>query len=320
MSKLTVLVGEDVGEANLQRIRRVHPEIDVRLGFTDKEFLSFAPEADIIFTKRWPPETVGIAKRLRWVQAGTAGVERILNTGLAERDDVVLTNATGAHGVPMSEIILAMMLSFATGLHFLIRGQRQRQRLRDQVIKTKFELEGQTLCVLGLGDIGGTLACKAKGLGMHVLGVRRSAERHPCVDVQYLPGQLLQALPQADHVALCLPLTAETRAIVAARELRAMRPTAYIYNVGRGASIEANALLQALREGWVAGAGLDVSDPEPLPDDSPLWDMPNVILSQHTSGSSPYNAERITTIFLDNLARYLKGEPLANVVDKTLGY
>ncbi len=319
MPKLTILVGENVGEANLERIRQAHPEIELRLGFTDEEFLAAAPEADIIFTKRWPAETAKIAMRLRWVQAGTAGVERMLNTGLAERD-VVLTNATGAHGVPMSEIILGMMLSFATGLHLLIRGQKQRQRLRDRVIKTKFELEGQTLCVLGLGDIGGTLACKAKALGMRVLGVRRSAERHPCVDAQYLPGQLLQALPQADHVALCLPLTGETRAIVAARELRAMKPTAYIYNVGRGASIEASALLQALRESWIAGAGLDVSDPEPLPDDSPLWDMPNVILSQHTSGSSPYNAERITTIFLDNLARYLKGAPLANVVDKTLGY
>jgi phosphoglycerate dehydrogenase-like enzyme len=119
---------------------------------------------------------------------------------------------------------------------------------------------------------------------------------------------------------LCLPLTAQTRSIIGERELRAMKPSAYIYNVGRGSSIDPDALLRALREGWIGGAGLDVTAPEPLPDDSPLWDMPNVILSQHTSGSSPYNADRITAIFTENLGHYLRDEPLTNVIDKTLGY
>jgi phosphoglycerate dehydrogenase-like enzyme len=314
-----VLVGEDVGEANLARMREAYPEIEFRFCPTADEFVRQAADVDIIFSKRFPPEALGRARRLRWVQAGTAGVERLLAMGLAERG-VLLTNATGAHGVPMAEMILAMMLAFATGLHTLLWAQPMHRRARDGVLEAKFELEGQTLCVLGLGDIGGTLARKAQALGMRVLGVRRSAEPFPGLDGQYTPDQLPQALPQARHVALCLPLTTETRHMIGERELRAMKPSAFLYNVGRGPSIEPTALIQALAEGWIAGAGLDVTDPEPLPEDSPLWDMPNVLLGQHTSGSSPFNGERITSILLENLGRYLRGEPLINVVDSDLGY
>jgi phosphoglycerate dehydrogenase-like enzyme len=259
------------------------------------------------------------AERLRWVQAGTAGVELLLAAGLVERG-VLLTNASGAHGVPMAELILSMMLAFATGLHTLIRAQEACQWIQEQIIQTKFELEGQTLCVLVLGDIGGTLAHKAQRLGMRVVGVRRSGRPHPAVAHVFDRTGLHQTLALADHVALCLPLTAATQGMIGAAELRAMRPRAYIYNVGRGASLEPEALLQALDEGWIAGAGLDVTSPEPPPPDSPLWAMPNVILSQHTSGSRPFNADHITRIFAANLARFLAGEPLQQVVDPGRGY
>jgi phosphoglycerate dehydrogenase-like enzyme len=319
MKKHIVLVGEDVGEANLARMREAYPQVEFRYCTTAEAFLREVTDVDIVFAKSFPPELLGRAKRLRWVQAGTAGVGHLLSMGLAERD-ILLTNASGAHGVPIAEMIIAMMLAFATRLHTLLRTQKPDERTRDRVIREKFELDGQTLCVLGLGDIGGTLARKAKGLGMQVLGVRRSRERFPGLDGQYTPGQLLSALRQADQVALCLPLTAETRHIIAERELRAMKPAAYIYNVGRGPSIEPRALERALTEGWIAGAGLDVTDPEPLPPDSPLWHLPNVILSQHSSGSSPLNSDRITSILLENLGRYLHGEPLVNLVDTELGY
>ena len=160
-------------------------------------------------------------------------------------------------------------------------------------------------------------AISASSAVIHAITDDMAAEGEELCDVV---AQLLQALPKADHVALCLPLTPETRHIVAERELRAMKPSTYIYNVGRGASIEPKALLQALTEEWIAGAGLDVTDQEPLPEDSPLWDMPNVLLGQHSSGSSPLNADRITDIFLENLGRYVRGDPLINVVDRGLGY
>lgn len=315
---MVVLIGEDIGATNLARLRQAHPDLDFRLCLDEASFIETAAEAQIIFTKQIPAAALSAASHLRWVQAGTAGVERWLNL-LGERD-VILTNARGAHGTPMAELILGQMLAFATGLHTLLRARPGDPEPKKRALQEKFELAGQTLCVVGLGDIGGSLAEKAKGLGMRVVGVRRSQAPFPGLDQQVTPDRLLDVLPEADHVALCLPLTSETRSIVGEQELRVMKPSAYIYNVGRGASISAAPLLRALQEGWIAGAGLDVTDPEPLPVESPLWTLPNVILSQHTSGSSPFNADRITAIFLDNLERYRRGEPLQNVVNRQLQY
>jgi phosphoglycerate dehydrogenase-like enzyme len=318
-----VIVAEDIGDEHVGRLRAAFPQFDFRVCLDAESFKAAAPEAEIIFAKGYPPEAIRGAKQLRWVQAGTAGVERILEL-LASRDDqgrdVLLTNATGAHGIPMAENILALMLAFAIHLPDLMRAQEQRRDVSRQVRNDKFELEGQTICVLGLGDIGGTLARKSQLLGMHVLGVRRSPEPFAYAHELFTPDRLAEALPRADHVALCLPLTGETTAIIGEAELRLMKPTSYIYNVGRGASIEPNALIKALREGWIAGAGLDVTHPEPPPPDSPLWSMPNVLLTQHTSGHSPFNAQRITDILLDNLGRYTRGETLLNRIDKDLGY
>jgi phosphoglycerate dehydrogenase-like enzyme len=317
--KSTVVIGEAIGETNLARLTDAYPDLEFRYCIDRESYLANVPDAEIIFSKQFPPGTLDLAQKLRWVQAGTAGVNHLLAAGIADRE-IILTNARGAHGTPIAEQTIALMFAFANRLPTLIRAQDKHKHVAKQVIAEKFELAGQTICVIGLGDIGGTLAEKAQVLGMRVLGVRRTTEPFPGLDAQYTPEQLLDALPQADHVALCLPLTDATTAIVGEQELRAMKPSAHIYNVGRGASIEPNALLRALQEGWIAGAGLDCTDPEPLPEDSPMWDLDNVILAQHTSGSSPYNADRITQIFLDNLGRYRRGEPLQNVVDMVQGY
>jgi D-2-hydroxyacid dehydrogenase (NADP+) len=316
---LTVLIGEDIGPTNLQRLRNEFTEVDFHLCLEDAEWLETAPHANVILSKRWPAEAMKRTPELRWVQAGTAGVDHLLRSDLPGRG-VLITNSSGAHGDPISELILSHMLAFATGLNTLIRAQGERRHVQKEVMKTKFELVGQTLCVIGLGDIGGTLARKASALEMHVIGVRRSVRPAPGVAKVYPAEELTTALAQADHVALCLPLTEETRHIVATAELHAMRPTAYIYNVGRGASIDPDALIQALQTGVIAGAGLDVTDPEPVPADSPLWSIPNVILSQHTSGMSPHNADRVTELFAANLKRYLAGEPLQQKIDPELGY
>lgn len=316
---LTVLIGEDIGSTNLARLRADFPHVEFHLCLEDAQWMQTAPKANVILSKRWPAEILRQTPALRWVQAGTAGVDHLLRSELPGRG-VLITNSSGAHGDPISEIILAHMLAFATGLDRLIRAQRDHRHISKEIVQTKFELAGQTLCVVGLGDIGGTLARKANALGMHVIGVRRSS--HPVQGVSHLypTSQLHTALAQADHVALCLPLTNHTRHFIGAAELRAMRPTAYIYNVGRGASIDEAALVHALQSGMIAGAGLDVTDPEPVPADSPLWDMPNVILSQHTSGSSPHNANRVTELFAANLARFLAGEPLQQRIDPGRGY
>jgi phosphoglycerate dehydrogenase-like enzyme len=318
-SNLTVLIGENIGTDNLVRLRAEFPNVDFRFCMADEEWLKNAPYANVILSKRWPAEAMKRTPQLQWVQAGTAGVDHLLRSDLPGRG-VLVTNSSGAHGDPISELILSHMLAFATGLNTAIRAQAERRYIQKEVVATKFELAGQTLCVAGLGDIGGALARKADALGMRVLGVRRAAKSAPGVSHVYTQEQLKTALSQADHVALCLPLTGDTRHFIGAEELRAMRRTAYIYNVGRGASIDEAALVRALQEGQIAGAGLDVTDPEPVPLDSPLWGMPNVILSQHTSGSSPHNANRVTDLFAANLARYLAGERLHQLIDPSRGY
>jgi phosphoglycerate dehydrogenase-like enzyme len=316
---LRVLVGAATIEERERRwLAETFPE--AAFTFADDGPRGTGSDYEVIFSKGVDAAVIEAARGLRWFQAGTAGVERVLKA-LEGRPEVVVTNARGAHGIPMAENILTMALCFATRMQRLIRTQPQRARIGREVIAEKWELHGQTMLVLGLGDIGGTLAEKAKALGMRVLGVRRSGEPHGACEVVYTPDRLHEALPLADHVAVCLPLTGETRAIIGEAQLRLMKRSAHVYNVGRGASIEGKALRRALAEGWIAGAGLDCVDPSDVPaDDDVLWGMENVILSHHTSGSSPFNSRRITEIFAGNLRRFLAREELVNVVTRERGY
>lgn len=316
---LRVLIGEDVGERNVERLRDRFPDVAFIFAPTPDGVIARAPEVPIIFTKNLPRAAIERAKELVWVQAGIAGVDGLLANGMREHP-AVLTCARGAHGIPMAEHILAMMFALANRVPLLVQAQPERKRVGGRARLEKWELDGQTIVVAGLGDVGGTLARKARALGMRVLGVRRGGEPFPGLDGVYSPDEFAAILPDADHVALCLPGTAETRHFLGAREIASLKPTTCVYNVGRGSALDQDALIDALRGGRLGGAGLDVTTPEPLPDDSPLWDMPNVILGQHSSGHSPFNHDRITDIFADNLARYREGAPLVNVVDKERGY
>jgi phosphoglycerate dehydrogenase-like enzyme len=313
-----------VAAEDQERLARAFPGVRFIFAPTREALAEAAPEAEVIFGKGIPREALHGAPGLRWVQAGTAGVDGLLRAGiasLAAQRGVLLTNARGAHGIPISENVLTMMLCFATRMHVMLRGQRTREKSHRLVLGEKWELDGQTLLVIGLGDIGGTLAVKAKGLGMHVIGVRRSHQPVAGCDEVHTPRALPELLPRADHLALCLPLTRETEAIIGERELRLMKRTAHVYNVGRGASIDGAALRRALQERWIAGAGLDCVAPSDVPaDDDPLWGMDEVILSMHTSGHSPYNSRRITDLFAENLRAYLDHQPLRNVIDLDRGY
>jgi phosphoglycerate dehydrogenase-like enzyme len=213
------------------------------------------------------------------------------------------------------------MLAFARQLPALVRAQQQ-ARWQPPPPARLFELSGQTLAIVGLGAIGSALASRAAALGMRVVGVRRSAgsTAPPGVERLYAFDGLDLALAEADHVAIALPLTPQTRGLFDAARLGRMKPGAHLYNVGRGATVDADALLAALRSGRLAGAGLDVTEPEPLPSESPLWREPNVIVTAHSSGLTPRSFERYARLLLDNLGRWVRGEALLNVVDKRLGY
>lgn len=268
----------------------------------------------------FPHDLLSKAHHLRWMQQWGAGADWLLRAPEAVELDFVLTSASGVHAIPISEQILAYLLAFARGLHRAICAQVRHEWHRETK-GTLFELAGQTLLLIGVGAIGGRTAEVAAALGMRALGVRRDPSLNaPGVEAMYAPEHLLDALPEADFVVITAPLTNETRGLIGEPELRAMKSTAYIVNIGRGGTIQEDVLVRALQEGWIAGAGLDVFATEPLPADSPLWDMENVIMTGHYAGMTPRYDERALTIFLENLRRYRAGQPLENIVDKKLGY
>jgi len=269
---------------------------------------------------RFPRDLLSKARNLRWLQQWSAGADWLLRYPQAASGEWVLTNASGVHAIPISEHILALMLAFARQLNEVMRAQ-VRHEWKPPGWQRVFELADKTMLLIGVGAIGARTARLASALGMHVLGVRRRpTDNVPGVEAMFGPEQLLDLLPQADFVVLTVPLTHQTRGMIGEQELRAMKPTAYIINIGRGGTIQESALIRALQEGWIAGAGLDVFENEPLPADSPLWDMSNVIITPHYAGSTPHYNERALAILLDNLRRYRAGEPLLNVVDKAAGY
>jgi phosphoglycerate dehydrogenase-like enzyme len=266
-----------------------------------------------------PGDILDRAPRLRWMQLTSAGVDRLLDAPVVRSGQVTVTTATGIHAVPISEFVIGAVLAFAKGFPRAARSQ----------IEHKWnpylpeEVEGKTLGVLGMGAIGSRVVALARALGMRVLAMRRSvaARRKGETGVEFLPpAELPYLLGESDYVVLAVPLTPETRGLIGEKELRAMRPSAVLVNIARGAVLDEDALVRALKEGWIAGAALDVFRQEPLPPESPLWDLPNVLLTPHVSGGTPRYMERAAGLFSQNLRRYLSGEPLRNVVHPERGY
>jgi len=255
---------------------------------------------------------------LRWLQQTGAGADWLLRAPAIAASDLILTNASGVHAIPIAEHILALMLTLSRRIHRFVKAQRDHEWVRRGRLG---ELHGSTIGIVGLGAIGEKTAEKARGLHMRVLGLRRHAERtSPFVDQMYGPEGLHELLGASDWVVLAAALTAETRHLIGEAELRAMKPSAYLINIARGGMIDEASLIRALEEGWIAGAGLDVFEQEPLGTDSPLWDMRNVVLTPHFAGATPHYTDRVIDIFTENLRRYGRGEPLLNQVDKTRGY
>ncbi len=304
-------------EAQVAQVRAAAPEMRVVLSHEREEIERVLGEVEII-AGNVPRDLLVKATKLRWYQQWGAGADWLLRHPEAAELDFVLTNASGVHSVPISEHILATLLAFARQLPQAVRLQARREWRSQREV---FELAGKTMLLIGVGRIGERTALVAEALGMRVLGVRRDAHKGvAAIEAMYGPEQLLELLPQADVVVVTVPLTKETSGMIGEKELEVMKASAYLVNIGRGGTVQEAALVRALQEGWIAGAGLDVFETEPLPEDSPLWLMENVIVTAHYSGSTPHYNDRVLAIFLGNLERYHKGEPLHNVVDKQVGY
>ena len=282
--------------------------------------------AEVMYTSLAFP-TREQAPLLRWVQLDTSGADHVRGTPVWENGEVTITSIAGVSPRPIAEYVLAMVLGFARRLPNAARMRAHRHWPTD---RERWELygplpvSGSRMAIIGYGRIGRGIARSARAFGIEVVGVSRTGKRtygEEVEGVRLVPVAGLEgALAEADWVVVCAPGTPETMGLIGAPQFAAMKSGAYLVNVSRGGVVGEGALLAALDAGTLAGAALDVFESEPLPGDSPLWDDPRIILTQHISGLACDYHERVRLLFKENLTRYLAGEPLANVIDRRLGY
>jgi phosphoglycerate dehydrogenase-like enzyme len=326
-----VLVTTSLDEECIQQITTISPKINLRDvsdfanaeergDFSSREqFDAHLAEAEIIYGPGLPKNVIARASKLRWIQTTDAGVDDFLDSDIIE-SSVIVTNASGGmYAISIAECVLEMMLMFVKKmpLGFQLKQERKWKTFSLTVLHSK------TVGIVGLGSIGRQVARLSKVFGMRVLATRRSTRsttRTRNVDTLFSKDQLPQLLSDSDFVVLALPLTPETNNLIGEEQLLTMKPTAYLINICRGNIVDEAALTRALEENCIAGAGLDVFVTEPLPVESRLWELPNVILSPHVAGEIEDYDLRATRLFADNLRRYLNGKRLRNVVDKKKGY
>ena len=356
MDKLNVLVvsGIDLGRFYLEKIPAVDPRISLEVGvrqFIDelrrkdgKMRLADRLEAESSLWKDWqiyegkgdldtlltraevvfgrvalPNNLVSRAPRLKWIHIQGAGIDEFKATGMLE-SNVVVTNGKGTMAPFIAEHVLAFIFTMAKNVPRLLNIKQSRKWERFKTM----DLHQKTVGIIGLGAIGSEIARLSKGVGMRVIAIKRSATRREAdvsgIDELYPRGDLIQLLSESDFVVISAPLTEETEGMIGERELRAMKSTAYLINVARGKIVDESALIKALKEEWIAGAGIDAFDIEPLPSDSEFWELPNAILSCHMSGNTIKSRDREMELFCENLRRFLAGEQLLNVIDKQKSY
>lgn len=268
------------------------------------------------------PDIVAAGKDLRWIQLYTAGAGTCSEIAGVRERDITVTNMQRISGPEIAEHSLAILLAFTRGLNTWLPQQQKAQWNEDAFPMSKmWELRGRTMLVVGLGGIGTALAERADGLGMRVLATRASAtDRPPFVEYVGKPDELLALAARADVVVNCTPLLPATLNLFDRKFFAAMKPGGYFINVGRGKSVVQDDLVAALKSGQLAGAGLDVTDPEPLPADHPLWQLPNVIITPHVAATSDRVFGRVLLLAQENTRRYVAGERLLSVVDTSRGY
>ena len=269
------------------------------------------------------PQQIKMAKKLRWIHSPAAAVHQLIFPELVE-SDIVLTNAREVHGPVVAEHVIAQIFALAKKIPDAVRFQENhewgQQRMWDELPRVR-EVAGATVGLIGLGSIGRAVAGSAKALGMRVIAVREHPEKgNEGADVVFGPAQIDDVFRQADYVVLAAPVTDNTRAIANAERLTLMKPDACLINVGRGQLVDENALASALREKKIGGAALDVFPEEPLAAESPLWDVPGLLITPHTAALTDKLWERHYALFSENLRRYLNGQELLGVVDKGKGY
>ena len=306
-----------------QRLQREFPQVNVvtlpDYSRVDEEIV----DAEIVIAWSIRPEQIAAAKQLQWVHSPAAAVHQLMFPELVN-SDIILTNAREVHGPVVAEHVIALIFALAKKIPDSVRLQQRhvwgQQILWDELPRIR-EVVGATVGIVGLGSIGRAVAKSAKALGMRVIAVREHPEKgSESADAVFGPAQIDELFRQADYVVLAAPVTETTKAIANAERLALMKTGACLINVGRGALVDEPALARALREKRIGGAALDVFPKEPLPVDSPLWDVPNLLITPHTAALTEKLWERHYSLFSENLQRYLSGSPLLAIVDKRRGY
>ena len=287
----------------------------VAFTYEEEDAIAEVPDAEVVFGF-CPPKVFLQAKKLKWFQTQSAGMDSVLFPELIE-SDVVVTNAAGLYASHAAEHAFALLLGLTRGVHRFAENRLKRNWETFKLI----EIGGWRLGIIGMGGFGIEMAQRGKGLGLEVVAVDAYPREAPeSVDELWGMDRLDHLLGSSDVVMVACPLTEETHHLLNAEKLALMKPTSYLINVARGGIIEEEALTKILGEGRIAGAGLDVFEKEPLPPDSPLWELENVILAPHIAGNSQHRPGRTVEFFCENLGRFLRGESLLKVVDKKKGF
>lgn len=306
----------------VKRLAESAPNLTLITGLNRQTALDHAADANAADARLFSPELLARAPDLVWVHAMSAGVDRLVAAGpLRDSDRIILTNSRAAHGPAIADHVMAMLLTFTRNLTDYSREQAQARWSRESPAAPSIALHGRTMLIVGLGGIGVEVGARAHAFGMTVIATRRTDAAAPdFVQRTGRPADLLSMLPEADVVVLCVPLTTETEGLFGPEAFKAMKPGSILINIARGKVVNTDALIESLVSGRLRGAGLDVTDPEPLPPDHPLWKAPNVLITPHVAADAELTDERIMSLYEENLRRFAAGEPLLNVVDKKAGY
>jgi phosphoglycerate dehydrogenase-like enzyme len=320
MEKRKMVITHDIDPEYSKKIKDLIPDWEVIIGKDRSVWLEHIKDAEVIagWKKGLEEYCLQPDSNLRWLQTWSAGVNSLPLEELAKRN-INLTSANGVHAFPISETIFALMLALTRNIHSYVRNQASKTWHHANL---KLEIHQKTIGIIGVGAIGQETAKIAKAFGMTVLGVRQSGKQTEFVDEMYKMEHLDALLPRCDYVVTTLPLTKETHHLFGYEQFKQMKSSSFFINVGRGEIAIEEDLIHALQEQQIAGAGLDVFEKEPLQEDSPLWEMENVILTPHTSGSTEHYDQRvIEDILIPNLRNYIEGQkPSINLIDYSKGY
>ena len=309
---------EELSDELMGRIRDAAPGCEVTGADQKTICVDDLIDSDIVFG-RIPPHMLKDLKNLKWMHLGSAGANGMTDISLYANDSVILTKSSGTFGIPISEHIVGMMIALSRGFTYYYDKQQS-----DEWCNTSpdfHDIYGSTVLIIGLGDIGTQVYKHLNGFGCKFIGFRRDISKpHEYIkDIRSI-SKLHESLPEADYIVICAPGTVETAGMFGRDEFEIMKKRAIIINVGRGMIIDSNALTDALNLKMIAGAGLDVTDPEPLPPGHPLWKARNIIITPHVSAATQLTTERRVSIFIDLLKKYLSGQEMYNIVDFEAGY